>query len=126
MKNDHPQHVVARNVSRAVKFVLFALLFLAVLALIGWVVMSLWNWLTPALFGWKIIGYWQAVGLIILCRLLVGGFGGPRGRRGPWRGRMRERWEQMTPEEREKLREGMRGCWGSAPASPPSDPSPTA
>jgi len=93
---------------RGVKIALFALLALAVLALLGLVVMSLWNWLTPALFGWKTLGYWQAVGLIVLCRLLFGGFGGPRGRGGFARHRMRERWEQMTPEEREKLR----ACWG--------------
>ncbi len=103
---------------RPVKFLLFFLLFLAVLALLGFVVMSLWNWLLPALFGFKIIGYWQAVGLIILAKLLFGGFRGPRGGGGRWRGRMRERWEQMTPEEREKFREGMRRCWGEPPTEP--------
>ena len=110
---------------RPVKFLLFFLLFLAVLALLGFIVMSLWNWLTPALFGFKIMTYWQALGLIILCKLLFGGFRGPRGRGDRWRGRMRQRWEQMTPEEREKFREGMRACWGE-PSAVPAEPKPTA
>jgi hypothetical protein len=33
-----------------------------------------------------------------------------------WRGRMAERWAQMTPEEREKFREGMRARCGHRPA----------
>jgi hypothetical protein len=89
--------------------VIFALVFFAVL---GFVVMSLWNWLAPALFGWKLIGYWQAVGLIILSRILFGGFAGGRRRAGYRRHRMMERWEQMTPEEREKFRQGLHSCWG--------------
>jgi hypothetical protein len=103
------------RIFRPIKLVLFALLFFVVLALLGWVVMSLWNWLTPTLFGWKIIGYWQAVGLIVLCRLLFGGFGSPRSRGGHWGRRARERWEQMTPEEREKFRQGTSGCWSRVP-----------
>jgi len=78
-------------------------------------VMKLWNWLMPALFGWHEITVWQALGILVLSKILFGGFrGGP-----PWRHRMMERWAQMTPEEREKFRAGMRGrCapWG-APAS---------
>jgi hypothetical protein len=105
-----------------IKFLLFGLLFLVVFALLGWVVMSLWNWLTPALFGWKMIGYWQAVGLIALCRLLFGGFGGPHGRGGHCGHRSKERWEQMTPEEREKFRQGMHGCWSRVPPRPDSAP----
>ncbi len=42
----------------------------------GWIVMSLWNYLLPALFGWRMITFWQALGLLILCRILFGGFGG--------------------------------------------------
>src|SRR6266849_3319975 len=94
---------------RGLKFALFAPLFIAVL---GYVVMSLWNWLTPALFGWHLITFWQALGLLVLSKILFGGF---RGRPGPhmfWRRRMMERWAQMTPEEREKFRQGVRGRCG--------------
>jgi hypothetical protein len=39
----------------------------------GTIVMRLWNWLLPELFGWPQIGFWQALGLLILCRILLGG-----------------------------------------------------
>ena len=74
--------------------------------------MHLWNWLTPVLFGWKLINFWQAVGIVVLSRILFGGFRGRPGGGGHWRHRMKERWEQMTPEEREKFRGGMRGRCG--------------
>jgi hypothetical protein len=87
------------------------------LGLFGLVVMSLWNWLTPALFGWKAITFWQAMGLLILSRILFAGFRGWSGRRHHWRHRMMERWEQMTPEERERFRAGFRARCGH-----PSEP----
>ena len=95
---------------------IFVALFIAIG---GFVVMYLWNWLAPALFGWHHITFWQAAGLLLLCRILFGGFGkrggGWRGPDGGWRGRMGERWAKMTPEEREKFRQGMRGrCGGFA------------
>ena len=83
----------------------------------GELVLYLWNWLTPTLFGWRQITFWQAVGLLALCRILFGGLGGHRPRSN-MRRRMDERWEQMTPEEREKFRQGFRGrCW---PFEPPN------
>jgi len=100
---------------RGLKFVLFAALFVIVF---GFVVMSLWNWLMPALFGWHLINFWQAVGILVLSKILFGGFRGHPGRHMYWRRRMIERWESMTPEEREKFRQGMRGhC---APCGPPA------
>ena len=78
----------------------------------GEVVMHLWNWLLPMLFGWRQITFWQAVGLLALCRILFGGFGGRGFHRSNFRRRMAERWERMTPEEREKFRHGMRSHCG--------------
>ena len=101
----------------------------------GGVVMLLWNWLAPALFGLRLITFWQAIGLLALCRILFGGFGlGGGGHRNSrrrmdrrirerMRERMRESWEQMTPEEREKFREGMHGHGG---CTTPLDPNPSA
>jgi hypothetical protein len=92
-----------------------------VAAVVGVVVMSLWNWLMPAIFGLPHIGFWQAVGLLIFSKILLGGFHGGRGFHGHWRGRMMERWQKMTPEEREKFRETMRhrcGPFGGAAVTP--------
>jgi hypothetical protein len=103
---------------RGAKFVLFAMLVAVVLSL---VVMSLWNWLMPALFALHRIGFWQALGLLVLAKILFGGLRGRHGSLVGWRGRMMERWAQMTPEEREKFREGMSGrcgMFGSRTAEP--------
>lgn len=79
----------------------------------SWIVMSLWNGLLPDLFGWRSIGFGQALGLLVLSRILFGGFRPGFGGMSPWRREMIERWTQMTPEEREKFREGLRQrCWG--------------
>jgi hypothetical protein len=94
------------------------------IAIGGEVVMLLWNWLLPTLFGWHQITFWQALGLLALCRILFGGVrlsghGSPRSR---VRQRMEERWEHMTPEEREKCRQECFGRWGRM-APPDSKPS---
>lgn len=91
------------------------LLVVGALALLSLVVMLLWNVLMPELFHAPRIGFWQAGGLLVLSRILLGGW---RGRSGRWRaGRLRERWRSMTPEERERLRERLGRCgWG--PAAP--------
>ena len=98
------------NFFRVLKFVLMAVLFIAVL---GFVVMRLWNWLMPGLFGLHPIHVWQGVGLLVLSKILFGGFRGRPGGHLHWRQRMRERWEQMTPEERARMRQGMGGRCGS-------------
>ncbi len=92
---------------------------LAFITLGGLLVMWLWNWLLPSLFGFRSIGFWQAVGLLALCRILFGrtGWRGPgrSGVRRRMRERMEERWGRMTPEERERFREHFRARWGWVP-----------
>ncbi len=89
-------------------FVGKAVLVLAVVALAAWLVMVLWNAVVlTALNGAHPLDYVHALGLLVLCRLLFGGFRG----RGPGGGRARwERWQAMTPEEREKLSQRWGGC----------------
>src|SRR6476661_3030487 len=93
------------GIVRVLKFVLFAAV---AIILFSAAVMSLWNWLMPTIFAVRLITFWQALGLLVLSRILFGRFGGP-GRRMHWRHRMMERWNQMTPEEREKFMAGMKG-----------------
>jgi len=108
---------------------------LAILAMLvfiavgGELVQLLWNWLLPPLFGWRQITFWQALGLLLLCRILFGGFGGRGFGSSNVRGRLRERmaerlgertaerWERMTPEERERFRQGMGGRCGFGPST---------
>jgi hypothetical protein len=93
----------------------------AFMALGSEIVLLLWNWLLPPLFGFHQITFWQAFGILVLSRILFGGFGfhrsrGPRFRRG-----MEGRFDWMTPEEREQLRQRfrqrMRERWGFGPAT---------
>ena len=48
----------------------FAIAGLALLAVLGWVVMLLWNWLMPDIFGLPSVSYWQAWGLLVLFWIL--------------------------------------------------------
>lgn len=79
------------------------------IAALGWVVMALWNWLIPTLFvGGREIDYVQALGVLLLSKILFGGLRG-HGCHGRW---SKSRLEQMTPEEREKFKTGLAGCCG--------------
>src|SRR5436305_11317846 len=102
-----------RMIAMAPLILLGILLFIA---LGGGVVMQLWNWLLPSLFGWRQITFWQAIGLLALCRILFGGLGRHGSGRSHLRRRMEERYERMTPEERELFRQRMVGLWGFGPA----------
>ncbi len=108
------------NKKKMILFAPLAILGLALfIALGGEIVMKLWNWLLPPLFGWHQITFWQALGILALCRILFGGLGGHGGRgfgRSRHRRKMAERWEHMTPEEREKFRQGMGRCGFGPPA----------
>ena len=110
-------------------FLGFGLLFIGAA---GFLVMTLWNSILAAVIGVKLITYWQALGLLVLSRILFGGFrpgGGRRWGGGPWQGRSRhahwkqrmaERFEKMTPEEREKMREKLQSrCGGRGWGGPP-------
>jgi hypothetical protein len=102
---------------RGYRILIFAPLGVLLAVVFGWVVMSLWNWLMPELFGWKTINYWQAWGLFILAKILFGGLRGGGGPHRHWRHRMMERVERMTPEEREKFRQGLEQRWGRVPST---------
>jgi hypothetical protein len=94
----------ARWVKRGLKIALIALVAITVLSFL---VMTLWNWLAPSVLGLHTITFWQALGILVLSKILFGGFRGRPGAGGHWRRRMNERWQHMTPEEREKFRQGV-------------------
>ena len=88
----------------------------AAIAVLGFLVMGLWNALLPPLFGLRALHFWQALGLLLLARILFGGFHHRHGGRGHHR-RMLQRWERMSPEERERFRQGFRGRFCRPPAA---------
>jgi hypothetical protein len=88
------------------KFFLFFFLALVGLTVFSTIVMLLWNALIPAIFHLTAITFYQALGLLILAKILFGGFrGGWGGCGGRWRHKMQQRWMNMTPEERERFKQ---------------------
>jgi hypothetical protein len=88
------------------KFWKIGILVIAGIAVLGLVVMLLWNWLMPALFeSAHPIGYLQALGLLVLSKILFGGL------RGHGRWHRHHRWHAMSVEERAKFQSGT-GCCG--------------
>lgn len=95
---------------RGKRFFIFPLVAIAFIALGGLVVMLLWNAIIPEVIpSVKKLNYGQAVGILVLSRILLGGFKGRpgfrpgQGMRGgpPWR----EKMSHMTEEERARFRE---------------------
>lgn len=72
---------------------------------LGAIVMLLWNAILPELFEVNSISFWQALGLLILCKILFGGFGfGGREKFGRGR-RFRRKFQKMSEEEKQKFKE---------------------
>jgi hypothetical protein len=103
------------------KCILIGILGIGLVFGLGYVTMYLWNWLMPGIFGLKAITWCEAFGLLILGKLLFGGFRGKWGGhcggcchrgRGHWKSRLIDKWAQMTPEEREKFKKGFGGKCG--------------
>jgi hypothetical protein len=98
------------RIGKIVGSVVFAVVFIG---LAGYVVMSLWNATLPLIIqGVSAITFWQALALLLLSRLLFGGFRGPWNKPGfggvnrdQWKTRMAERWQQLSPEQRERMRQ---------------------
>jgi hypothetical protein len=91
------------KVFHIIGWTVMGLLFAALFALVfGFVVKWLWNWLMPALFGLGAITYWQAFGIVLLAKLLFGGFGGHhRSDHDHFSSRFHDRWHGFFGAERE-------------------------
>lgn len=97
-------------------------IFLAVFGAATAAVMLLWNWLVPGIIGWTAVTFWQAAGLILLCKLLFGWFGrwhpasGHRFCTWKERAEIRDRIKSMDREQRrEYIRRHLFGCGPDQP-----------
>jgi hypothetical protein len=94
-----------RSASRVAAHIGMAILFgTAFVLVLGYVVMMLWNGVMPMLFRVGAITFWQGIGLLLLARILVGGFhhgGHGRGRWGHRRDSRRqyEEWWREVGEQ---------------------------
>ncbi len=99
----------------AVKIIGFIIMAFAITTLLSFVVMTLWNNILTVVLHVSAVTFWQALGILVLSKILFGGFKG----RGRWGGRhtekwrrereeMQEKWHTMTPEEKEKIKQDWR------------------
>ena len=92
------------------KIIGFSILAVAVTALLSYIVMSLWNAILVTVLHVSLITFWQALGILVLSKILFGGFrghcGGHKGSH--WKNEMKEKWQGMSEEEREKIKQEWR------------------
>lgn len=88
------------------KIAIFVLWAVALFFAVSAIVMLLWNHLLPEILGVKAISFWQASGILILSKILFGGFHGKKGfGQEKFQKLKEERMNGMTDEEKEKLKE---------------------
>jgi hypothetical protein len=98
------------DMKRGSKAVMIVAFVVAVGALLSFIVMTLWNMILPAaVTGINPINFWQALGLLILSKILFSGFhGGWKHKRQQWKDKMNQKLQHMTPEQREAFKQDLR------------------
>ena len=94
-----------KDCKKWVKYIpLFIVLFIVAVIVFSYIVMSLWNWLIPELFGGPMITMWQAIGLLLLSKILFGSFnhGHHKHNEHPkshieWKDKFHEKFKERTP-----------------------------
>lgn len=101
------------------KIIGFVICFAAIAALLTYIVMTLWNQVLVVVLHVSAISFWQAAGILLLSKILFGGFhksGGWKNKhRAEWRRQWQDKMREMTPEEREKIKQEWRNrcrVWG--------------
>lgn len=102
--------------------------FIAAVLVFGAVVMALWNAILPGVLGVRPITFIQALGILLLSKILFGGFAGRRwgGREHMWKQKMGEKWNNMSPEQRDKFKSEWKnrcgGKWMQSETGAPGTP----
>ncbi|MEC3907429.1 hypothetical protein VOI54_10395 [Tamlana sp. 2201CG12-4] len=77
MSNFFKHKMRGKSPGEIVGMIIFGIIAVIGLAILfGFIIMWLWNWIMPELFGLTTLTYWQAIGLFILLKILLGGCGG--------------------------------------------------
>ncbi len=101
------------NYRKGKRIVLMVLLIPIVITVFVFVVMYLWNWLIPELFNGPVVSFWQAFGLLLLSKILFGGFKGGKSNHsnGRWGNGWRQKLKNMSPEEKAAFKEKWANKW---------------
>jgi hypothetical protein len=94
MEKEDISEAIAQEIGRTIAQkiaigIALAIGFLFFIVFGGIAVQLLWNWLLPAIFDVRRVTFWEALGLLALCRILFGGFGFGRGGGAPGAGHRR-------------------------------------
>jgi hypothetical protein len=119
MEKEYIESRITHWIQKGIKYTVYAVVYVTVS---GFAVKYLWNWLAPPIIQAAEINFTQAVGILVLAKILFGGKGwGGKGHSrkhrhaGGWREKWEEKWEKMTPEEQAKMKEKWGNCgpgWG--------------
>ncbi len=101
-----------KNMQKSKHFAKYVVLIIAGIAILSFVVMQLWNWILPEAAGWNTITFWQAMGLLVLSKILFSGWGrgGSKWKQYRWKSKMKEKWDNMSDEEKSKFKDMMGPC----------------
>jgi hypothetical protein len=88
---------------KPLKILFFVMVFFAFVSAAIWLVMFLWNTILTEVTSVKPLNFWQAGGLLLLAKILFGGFG--RGK-GKWKKRKewKNKWMNMNDDERQEMK----------------------
>ncbi len=67
-----------------------------ILVVMGILVMTLWNWLIPGLVNGPAINFWQALGILLLSKILFGGLGSGGHKSPRHHGKRWEHWRRHS------------------------------
>ncbi|MBK9190473.1 MAG: hypothetical protein IPM77_02660 [Crocinitomicaceae bacterium] len=90
------------------KFLLWTLLFVLLAGALTATVMYLWNWLMPEIFGLTTITFWQALGILVLSKILFGAHWSKHkhschgGHHYGWKEKFKSKWNEMSDEDKKK------------------------
>lgn len=103
-----------KHMNKGVKIAMWIVFGAALIALFGFITMYLWNWLMPKIFGLPTLTITETFGLLLLAKILFG-FGGKGGNgaqhKWQWKHRMLNKFETMSPEDRERFKARMKEKW---------------
>jgi hypothetical protein len=114
MEKEDISEAIAQEIGRTIAQkiaigIALAIGFLFFIVFGGIAVQLLWNWLLPAIFDVRRVTFWEALGLLALCRILFGGFGKGGGR-------------HTFSHRKHRRNGGHREWWKPTPPSPPETP----
>ena len=98
-KNDYPLRRF-----KPLKVLFFIAVFISIVSALAYIVMLLWNAILPDVVGVKPLNFWQAAGLLILAKILFGGFGGRRHWKHSKKNQWRKKWMEMNDDERQEAK----------------------